>query len=98
MSIYDEFKEYLKSGEYEIDEISETSLRGIKKGLKVHLFLDSNDEEYILNVNNDGDNLYNTIFIECENGYRLNHTGDKRNLKDLEEIINYTNSNIKIKI
>lgn len=54
MIIFDEFKKYLSSKDYEIDEISETSIRGIKKDLKVHLFWDWKYDEYVINVNNKG--------------------------------------------
>ncbi|MBW9169742.1 hypothetical protein K2F43_00815 [Clostridium estertheticum] len=99
MNILDEFKKYMIYKEYEIDIISQTSIRGIKDKFKVHLYFDADEEEYILNVTNNGYKLYNTIFIETESGYKLNHENEEILLfSNIEDIINYTNNNIEIKI
>lgn len=98
MNLFNDFKKYLKDNDYEIDEINDTSIRGIKGQLKIHLFRELLFDEYVFNVNNSGYKVYNTIFVEDGEVYRLDHKGDNRKFNDVLDIINYTKDNIEIEI
>lgn len=102
MSIFNEFEKYLKENNYQIDKISDTSIRGIKGEMLnrfiAHLFYDYKYDEYNLHISDNGCKLWNSVFKPFENGYKLNHNDDKREFRNLLEIIDYTNSKIKRKI
>ncbi|MCR2042628.1 hypothetical protein NSA23_00725 [Anaerosalibacter massiliensis] len=98
MSLFNDFKEYLNNNSYEVEEINETSIRGIKGDLKLHLFKETLFDEYVFNINNNGYKIYNTLFVEDKKGYKLNHKNDNRRFNNIYDIINYTKDNINIEI
>jgi len=94
----DEFKKFLVKDNYEIDEISESSILGIKNDLKFHMFYDYKYYEYCMYTNKNGFKLWASIFdLNTENKLQLNHKDDKRTFENLDEIIHFTleNSNAK---
>lgn len=100
MNIFDEFNTYISNNGYELDTINETSIRGIKNDIIVHLFFDfMKYDEYVLTITKNNYREWNTIFISKEDGYELNHKHkEQKYFKNLQQIIDYTNSNIDFKI
>lgn len=102
MTIFEEFKQYITEKGYDINILSDTSIRGIKgqltKGFIVHLFFDYKYDEFNLYVSEDGYKLWNSVFIPYKDGYKLNHKDDKRTFCNLTEIINFTNSKLDTEI
>ena len=92
-NLFSQFKVYLTNHNYEVDVITEQSIRGIKGKIIFYFFYDFKYYNYCMYINEDGYKKWASIFLENEDGtFILNHDDDRRKFSNLEEIIKFTES------
>ena len=91
--LFEDFRTYLISNNYEIDVIDKESVRGIKGQKKFYFFYDYKYYQYCMYIEVDGFKKWATVFLENEDkSFRLNHHDDTRNFSSLANLISFTES------
>lgn len=105
--IFNEIRQYIQNKEYILDEISETSIRGIiREEFWIHLFYDWKYYDYLLNITLDGYQHINISFNIEDNILKVKDiysrtqelNDDIKSFKNLKEVIKYINDNTELNI
>lgn len=105
--IFNDLRQYIQNKGFGLDEISESSLRGmIRENFWIHLFYDWKYYEYVLNIHLDGYQHIN-YFFDFDNDVifvreiysRTNEIENKPiRFKNIEELLNHIRNNTDLKI